>query len=310
MNSNETDSSNQQPLLTNVQNVTLGLFGFLFIVGTILNAATIGVILHFQHVRQKAFNLLLVYLAIVDFISCLITAPGNLLMTALYTQPYPVVFCKVVVVLHSFCGISSITVMAEIAVLRVICVLRNVKVNQNKLKYVIFINFAVITIISVSRVLFAGGNVCGSLTSRTKVWLLINLLIISSCGAILCITYAWIAWHTKVRARHIPPERRAGRLPCDRYDIATIKTCVVTVASFLLCYLPLFVYGVVVYCYSLSVHASYYNLCISFVMLSHVGNPVIIFCTSKFFRKHVLKVYNKTCRHRFHRRIIPIDVVH
>ena len=313
MTLNETKPTSQTQLLfqTNVvENVTLGSFGFLCIVGSVLNAATIGVILHYRHLRQKPFNLLLVYLAIIDFISCFISAPANLLMTALYTQPYPVVFCKVVVFLHNFCGISSMTVMAEIAVLRVICVLRNERANQNKFKYVIFTNIAVITIISVARVLFSGGNVCGSLTSRTKVWLIINLLIISSHGVILCITYAWIGWYTRTRARRIiAPERREGRLPGDRYDIATIKTCVATVASFLLCHLPLLIYGVLVYCYSLHFHFSHYNLCISFLMLNHVGNPVIIFCTSKDFRKHIFLSFNNICRHRVHRRIVPIDVV-
>ena len=311
MNSNETNSTNQEPLLfqKNVENVTLGSFGFLFIVGTVLNAATIGVILHFPRLRQKSFNLLIVYLATVDFISCLITAPGNLLMTALYIYPYPVLFCRVVVVLHNFSGISSVTVMTEIAVLRVICILRNGRAYQNRFKYLIFTNIVVITIISVSRVLFVESNICRSLTSPKKLWLIINLLMISLFGIILCTTYAWIAWYAKTRARQILRERRAGRLPGNWYDIATIKTCVATIASFLLCWLPLFVYGVVVYSYSLQVHYSHYNLCVSFAMLSHVGNPVIVFCTSKDFRKHVLTIYNKICRRKVRRRIIPIDVV-
>ena len=311
MDLNETNSTNQDPLLwqKNIEYATFGLFTFLFIVGTVLNATTIGVILQFRQLRQKSFNLLLVYLAVVDIVSCLITAPGNLLMLALFTQPYPVAFCRIVVVLHNFSGISSITGMAEIAVLRVICILRNVKAIHKILKNIIFANIVIIPIISVSRVLFAGGHVCGSLTSRRKRWVTIDFSIISSYGVILFTTYAWIAWYVKIRAKQIPPERRAGRLPGGRYDIATIKTCVVNITSYLLSHLPLVVYGVVVYCLSLPIHRVHYNLCIAFAMLRHVGNPVIIFCTSKDFRKHFRKSYNKICRSRRRRRIIPIDVV-
>ena len=304
------NSTNEEPLFfqNNIKNATLGSFGFLFVVGTVLNMATIGVILHFPRLRKKPFNLLLVYLATIDFISCLITAPANILMTAVFLYPYPVLFCRAVVVLHNFSGISSVTGMAEIAVLRVICILRNGQAYQSRFKYIIFTNIVVVTVFSFSRVLFVESNICRSLTSQKKVWLIINLSMISIFGVILCTTYAWIAWYTKTRARRILPERRAGRLPGDRYDIATIKTCVATVASFLLCYLPLFVYGLVVYSYSLPVHYSHYNLCVSFGMLCHVGNPVIIFCTSKDFRKHGITLYNKIFRRRVHRRIIPIDI--
>ena len=97
----------------------------------------------------------------------------------------------------------------------------------------------------------------------------------------------------------------------NRYDHATIWTCVVITVVYLLCHLPYIVYGVLVNLHILPVNIVHYGFYFVFNMFSQAGNPIIMFCTASEFRKHVLMfmrhLSRRWCRTR---RIVPVGVVH
>lgn len=285
---------------------TLGLYLFIFISGTFTNVVTICVILSTRMFRRMPFNILILYQTFMDLVACFLTTSVSFLWLHFsISSKFKTLadgICPVMVFLVNFGKISSLAGMSEIAVMRLICVLTNVNMNgvvvARIIKIVVLTNVVILTAFSVFRTLSDELNICTELP-LASLW--INITIIVLFFLIIITTYFWIAWKTKQQRRRIDQQRRRiRRILVERYDIATLITCVTIVAVFALFHLPLIVYGLVISKKFLPFHVTDYAFFSAFCWFSNVINPVIMFCTAKDFRQHVLLRFGclRACCHR------------
>ena len=300
METNDTDYGDH--CQKDIEIAILVVYFFIFVLGTVFNTIAIGVILFHRRLRQNPFNLLIVNLISIDFISCFVTVPTAWMYVYLYddicstSSVYePRRICRVTGFLLNFSGISSLTIMCEIALLRVKCLLKkdNTKMSYQVIIIVILTNTMVIPIISFLKTSCTKTSFCRTMNAPKKPWIWINITIVFFFGLIICSSYAWIAWYAKKQTKRIAREGR-GRVHGDRNDIATIKTCLVTVTFFLVCHIGLFIHVFIAMYSHHVITGQHYKLVIAFLMVTHVGNPVILLCTSKAFRKAALTLF--TCK--------------
>ena len=83
-----------------------------------------------------------------------------------------------------------------------------------------------------------------------------------------------------------------------RYEIATIRTCIVIIVAFVICYLPFLVYAVILNKYGLSIDLVEMLFYYQFSFISQAGNPIIMFATCTEFRKHVLEFVRRFLRQK------------
>ena len=189
--------------------------------------------------------------------------------------------------------------MSEIAIIRLISVSTNANRNgvvfARMIKTVVLTNVVILTVFAVYRTLNNKVNICTK-SPVSSFW--INVTIILLFSLIIITTYAWIAWKIKQHRRRINQRRRL--IFIQRYDIATLITCVTIVAVFALFHLPIIVYGFVISKKFLPVNVTDYAFFSSFCWFSNVINPVVMFCTAKDFRQHVLLRFGcvRACCHR------------
>ncbi len=104
------------------------------------------------------------------------------------------------------------------------------------------------------------------------------ILIIVSC-------YTGIPCYTKRRAGRVAGQRNERRF---RYDIATIRTCIIIIVAFVVCHLPFIVYVILIHNHILTTEVLEIIFYIQFHLFSQAGNPIIMLVTSSEFRKHVI----------------------
>ena len=297
----------------------LALYLIISISGTVTNASAIGIMVYHRRLRQVPFNLLVIYLAIVDLISCCLSAPTSfsfMFVLSVYRFRF-VALCQANILLHNFSKLSSLTVMSEMAIMRVLILSRNGDYNRRVFKLIILATAVVLFAISVLRSFPGETNICNN-TSSPDLFLWINITILLSLALILCLTYGWIGWYTSKKARELEPVRQARLGPgpgprhahgVQRFDVATIRACTSIVACYVLCHLPYFVYGIVTTLKSLHVDTKEYAFYYLFILFSNVGNPIILYFTSKDFKKYVLRslyLVRRRRRRRLRRRIVPV----
>ena len=281
-----------------LESTVRALYLFICISGTITNTTTIGVILSFRSFRQRAFNVLILYLTIVDFVACLLTS------SVTYSWLYLLKFspstsltndiCQIMVFLVNFSKISSLTGMTEIAILRLICVSSKMNINGTVFKRgiigIVLTNFVTLVPFSAYRTSNNKVNICTH-SPVSSLWINISIILLFAVAIIT--TYAWIAWKTRQHFRRVRPAGRLERFTIERYDIATIITCISVVVVFVLCHLPVIIYGIVISKTSLPVSVSEYTFYSAFCWGSNIANPIVMFCTCKDFRQHVLMKFDR-----------------
>ena len=136
---------------------------FLFLLasflGTIFNTIVILVTIRFPRLRRSPYNVLVLNLATVDLLSSLISAPGGfaLIQIFLVTKTHQNTFCAVLVFLHNLSQWSSLTIMSEIAVFRVIWISSCLNIRRfltkRFLHKVIVVSTVIVIMFSLFRVL-------------------------------------------------------------------------------------------------------------------------------------------------------------
>ncbi len=219
------------------------LYFLYFIIGTASNIITIGVLLYYRQLRRMPFNVLVVYRAILDLTTCCVSVPaiyGSLLLYTLNGNSQSeasVRLCLLSVFMINFCMLSSVAVMIEMAVLRVICVSRRLSAESLLTKTVLVViissNSVVMGLYTIYRTI-SGHNVCNLIARANSPELFIwtNTGVALSYAAIICGMYAWIAYYTRVNANRLAVARH------NRYDIATYRSCILIVFLHVSCYLP------------------------------------------------------------------------
>ena len=287
---------------------------FLFLLasflGAIFNTIVILVTIRFPRLRRSPYNVLVLNLATVDLLSSLIST-GRICFDSnifLVTKTHQNTFCTVLVFLHNLSQWISLTIMSEIAVFRVIWISSYLNtrrfLTKRFLHKVIAVSTVIVIMFSLFRVL-GKYNICRSLTDPSS-HTLINSCIVLIYMFIIGSTHIWVAWYINKRTEQITEAIRTKRIPDNRYNIATIRTCVLIAAFFAICHLPYISYSVLVMKNLIDSSFPSYIIYYVFTIFVHVGNPVIMFCTSADFKHQVMKYFNF---HKRNRRVEPIDVV-
>ena len=284
-----------------------------FFIGTISNIVVIGVVLHYRQLRRMPFNVLIIYRAMLDLATCCVSVPAT--YTSFTLKMHNKVstslgFCLLAVVMHNFCILSSFAVMIEIAILRVISVTRRLPstelLTKTVLAVIISVNNVVIGLASLFRAFSTRLNICKARESlnSTEIFLWINTCILASYTSIICGSYAYIACYTKAYAGRFPVIRR------NRYDIATYRSCILIVLFHVVCHIPYSLYIVHINKHHDAVDVPNYLFYFGFSMLSHAGNPFLLFASTQKFRSFVLKVFRniRVPPRLFRRRVAPMHV--
>ena len=292
---NETTESDKT-LNVYLESAEFVFYAFIAVSGALTNSLAIGVILYHRHLRAMIFNLLIVYLAFVDFITCFISSFTTYWYSYVqfnsYSESVVNAVCLINVFIVNFSKLSSLTAMSEMAVLRVIGISRNADINQTLsrrgLTIMIFTNITGLILLSIYRT-FVAENICSNPTSK-HLWT--NMTLASSFALLICVTYACIALYTKRKARKIAPERQGVR----SYVIATTKTCLAISVCFIIFHLPFITYIVLVKRNVIVFDENHYTFPLGFIMFSSIGNPIVMYCTCTEFRKHVLLSFTSARR--------------
>ena len=178
--------------------------------------------------------------------------------------------------------------MGEIAILRVINLSNNIYarklVSKTSITVIIIFNIIVIQVWAACVSLFSL-DLCDVVKlqsikprfSRAIEWC-IFIPVIVAC-------YTGIASYTKTRVGELAVQRNPRVV---RYDIASIRTCIIIMVAFVICHLPFIVRVTMLHKYALSIDIVELSFYFQFNLFSQAGNPLIMFCTCMEFRKHVL----------------------
>ena len=286
------------------------LFLLASVLGAIFNTIVILVTIRFRRLRSSPYNVLVLNLATVDLLASLISAPGGfaLIQVFLVTKTHQNTLCTVLVFLHNLSVWSSLTIMSEIAVFRVVsissCINARRVLTKRFLHKTVAVSSVIVILFSLFRVL-GKYNVCRSLP-HPSLYVLINSCILIIFIFIIGSTHAWIAWYINKRTKQIAEAIRTRRIPDNRYSIATIRACVLIAVLFAICHFPYISYLILVMENVIDSSFPSYVIYYVFTIFVHVGNPVIMFCTSSDFKHHVRKYFKL---HKRNRRVHPVDVV-
>ncbi len=260
------------------------------IVGTLSNALSLSVILFYRRLRLKPFNIILMFLNVIDLISCLNSAPALFALTLIYVRTNFVnySFCQMSMLFHNVGKFGSLIIMSEIAVLRVINLSNKPSAKKllSKNPMLIIITFSIIAIFGWAIwKTFIYNNICFAIKSSTTLSKIAPSAMWFSCLAIVVSCYTFIACYAKIRVGQLAvPRNEQG----ERYDIATIRTCVVIIAVFVLCHIPLLIYNLPLHEPITSIDIFQFTFYFQCQLFSQASNPLIVFCTCTEFRKHVL----------------------
>ena len=294
---------------------TSAMFVIISILGTVLNTGVVVVILRYRRLRRIRFNYIVVNLATVDLISCLVSAltAYSLLQEFIATGNLQNSTCYFIVWLQHFSKWTSLTIMAEQGIIRVIylsCARNNNFAHQRISKdqtIVIIAGHTLATLVFSAFRILLKYNVCNRDKYGLEYYLINNTcLLLIFCS--LCITGAFISRKsrniTAVLKKRLFLRRRLRR---HRYDLSTFRTCMCIVTFYMLCHLPYITYGFVLLGSTYEDDFFMYAFTYVITMLSFVVNPILLFITSKEFRIHALMCTNiqQLCRQR----VAPVIVI-
>ncbi len=314
---NESDYSMEGDPLLPVQTKTvfhyavLALATIVITVGTIGNSISLSVFLYYRRLRKRPFNIIIIFLTVEDLISCAILTPVliKFVLVNMSTGTVNTTLCLMSVYLWRVGKFGSIFALVEIAIIRLLIVFNRTftqrLLSKGLISFIITFNVIVVQVAGIWRS-FISWNFCDIiLTPRSSIIGTMTTAIAIFSIMILC--YSGIACYTKKKFNHLPNARNDRR---DRYDFATIQTCVVVTIAFVVFHLPLFVYCII------NMNISSLNI-MDFIfygvfnLFSPAGNPIIMFCTCTEFRKHVFMfmrmLFRKMCRSN-NVRVAPADL--
>ena len=276
----------------------------IFILGTCFNAVAIFVPLRNPHLRGNPFNILIINMAVVDMISCL-SLPLNVYIIPYYLATGSVrnLPCYILVCVRSYTGLMYFSIATEMAIIRAVGISCN---SFSRLRLSKYFLAAMIVSHSLAALLLTTylalkQNLCSGfrdfgvhsvdLNSDETSYVFINAGAVVILFVIICSCYACIALLTHTNALNMANVTRNNssiNSHITKHNLSTIQSCVLTVTWYMLCHLPLIICVILIQNVPLS--RTYITLCSFFALVSprHLGNPVILFWSSKDFRKHVM----------------------
>ena len=315
---NESDIGHDLPVEITTSDFQMAVFTSLasvVMIGTMGNVLSLSVILFYRRLRLRPFNIITMFLIVVDLMSCSIVTPLALTFVFIYLRDNTVnkTICLITLFLNNIGKLGSLMTMSEIAILRVINLSNNVYakkfVSKTSMAIIMIFNTTVVPVWAAWKSFFKL-DYCDAIQSRSLEPQFGPAVEWCSFIAIIASTYILIACYTKRRAGQLAAQRD-GR--GDRYDIATIRTCIVIIAAFVLCHLPFLVYAALINEHVLRVDLVEIAFYFHFHLFSQAGNPIIMFCTCREFRKHVLMfvrfLFRRLCQRNVVRVPTPVAFV-
>ena len=192
--------------------------------------------------------------------------------------------------------LCAVLLMTEMAIIRARCVFasRTYRLTKSKINAMILFNILVSLSFSTYKSL-SKNNICSEISQQFKGRrkdMLTNITVFLSLYLILVIAYAVLAIVTHHRAAAIARRDRSS----NRYEIATLRACAITVVFHILFHLPYLFYTLALH-FGISDDNSYYAnaYTTSFFGVNNVINSFILIATSSQYRKHIMLLLR---RHR------------
>ncbi len=280
------------------QNTVFAILGMIIFIGTIGNTLTLSVIVFYRNLLSKPFNILAVLMIVADLITCSVGAPLLMSLIIIYARNnvFSNTLCLISLFVNNLCKTTSLITMSETAILRAIHLSNKTRANMSKttILKIIVINIIVVPLWAAVRS-FTFADICDGIQSQSlepqigpAVEWCSAVIIIASC-------YCGIACYVKTRAGKIARQRNARAV---RYDIATIRTCIIIIVAFFLSHIPFVVYAVLSNMHILPIDLVEVLFFLQLSFLSQAGNPIIMFATCKELRKHMCMFVRQFSRKR------------
>ena len=184
---------------------------------------------------------------------------------------------------------NAVLLMSEMAILRVRCVFasRTYRLTNPKTNAMILFNILVSLSYSTYKC-FSKNNICSRFSEQfngRRYDMLTNITLFLSLYLILLIAYAILAIVTHHRAAAIARRDRSS----NRFEIATLRACAVTVVCHIAFHLPYLFYTLALH-FGISDDHSYYTnaFVVSFFGVNNVINSFVLIATSSQYRKHIM----------------------
>ncbi len=301
-------------ITSDFENAVFTILAVVIIIGTIGNTLSLSVILFYRRLRLRPFNIIAIFLIVQDLISCSIAAPVLLAFALVYVRANIVnqPLCLITLFLHHVSKSGSMITMSEIAILRVIKISNRVSAKKllSKASLVMIITINIITVHAwaIWKTFFQF-NACVATKTRSIEPIKFDPIVIwCSNITVIAVCYTGIACYTKTRAGQLAAAMNNERR--NLYDIATVLTCIVIIVASTACHIPFIIYIALLIKQVLSVGIVEFTFYFQFHFFSQAGNPIIMFCTCREFRKHVLMFVRFLFRRWSKRRVVvPVVIV-
>ncbi len=281
---------------SDLQNAVFSLMAIVIFIGTTGNVLSLSVILY-RRLRLRPFNIIVTFLVVEDLITCCIVAPLLLTNALLYVQDNAVntTVCRISFSLTLLSKIGSLMTMGEIAILRVINLSNSVCARKllSKTSMAIIITFNIVVLHAWIISTFFDIGICDAMESQSIEPKIGAAVMLCSFITVIVSCYTGIACYTKTRVGQLAVQRNERGV---RYDIATIRTCIVISVAFFVFHLPFIIYVVLLNKDVLSINVVEFTFYFQLHLFSQAGNPIIMFCTCREFRKHVLMFVRRRCK--------------
>ena len=262
------------------------------IIGTIGNTLSLSVISFYRRLRLRPFNIIAISLIVQDLISCSIAAPALLTFALVYVRANTVnqPLCLITLFLHHASKSGSMITMSEIAILRIFKVSNRASakklLSKASMATIITCNTVTVYAWAIWKSFFQFNACVATKTQSIEPLKLDPIVIWCSYITVIVVCYTGIAYYAKTQVGQVAAEMNNERR--NRYDIATIRTCIVIIIVSTACHIPFIIYIALLIKHVLSVDIVEFTFYFQFHFFSQAGNPIIMFCTCSEFRKHVL----------------------
>ena len=296
-NTDRTDSGPQfDELYMYLAYVASAAYILISVLGTFFNVVAVVVPLRYRHLRHNPFNILIINMAVVDLICCL-SLPLNACVILGYqtTGSLANLGCYASAFVRYFTKLMYFAILSEMAVIRAVCIscsgLYRIRLSKRFLASLIALHTTVALAFTTYRNL--NNNICHGFDSIHTNYIWINTGLTVTLLVILCAGYACILLVTCRHAASMSKVTDSADSHWSKHNLATIRTSVLIVTWYMLCHIPFFLLIVLVATDVVLISFITYSSFFVFVSLSHIANPVILFCSSKDFRKHVILAFKR-----------------
>ncbi len=266
---------------------TLSVHVFVFLCGGFNNSLFCVTFIRYKRL-QTPFNAMALALCINDFITSILGMPLSHAL-AQYQHRFHSLqtpLCNLNACVLNLCKWNAVLIMTEMAVIRarMVFATRLWLLKKRTVVMIITGNILVSGTFSVYRSYFTKINVCTDNSTPEKGHLLMNSGVFLGLFTGLIIGYVILVIVTHNRASAMSRRDRGS----NRYEITTIRSCLIIVISYTAFHLPYIIYSCLVY-YGVTDDQTYYthSFFVSFFAFVNVADSVILLSTSSLYRKYI-----------------------